>query len=824
MSNILSIYNVSTVSRQEESWKAASHDHNRQLMIVCEKNIQNNVRSNGIWMGDNPLAHIFPSLLLQGTLAFVACRAIFYFVLRPLKQPKFVCSILGGILLGPSILGQKHVIGERLFPPMEMMVLETLSAIGEMYFNFLIAVKVDFSRVLSTNRKAWSVGATSFALPFPILLFLLVTCIKYIGVPRNIFCFTVATFVSASYIPAIANAWEELNLVTSEFGLLTSSCAFVHSLILWFLMPLSLVIAQKTLDKSIAATLSFFALALFTFLVVRPTIVWIIKKTPQGEPVREVFVVLTLIGVLVMGCLTDIVGLSLNLGAVLFGCIIPEGPPLASILVEKSEAFVSDILMPLWYFRVGIEMDVHSIYNWKAFVIFHCILLVAYFAKFVGLLLASLSFKIRPRHAVLLGLIMNCKGPIDVMAFFRWKVDKHVLDDQSYFVLVSSALAMTAFVTPLVEMFYRPQTLHEWAYNNPSKNPQGLRPIQNTSRNSKFPIICCIHNEENVRSIITLLEASNPTEASPICVYVIHLMDILGRAVPLIWGGEIGLQKTLKANQPLKVDSKEVNLEVQILNTFNFVRIMRAFTNYSRNSIGLITIHPFTVIAPYQNMHENISKLAQDNLLPLVIVPYHENQRATQGNQVASSIQVLNTNLQKHAPCTVGILVDRHFCNSSSGQFSYDVAIIFIGGRDDREALAYAAQMSHHPNVSITVIRVISLDKKDHDENDSEYVKMDRMMDEDVYDGFKMKNVDNTCVVCWEILVDDILRVVDPIRSSGRHYDLVMVGQRHSDDEEMPAFATNDDLGVVGDIIYASFNLYGGWSSLLVLKHCGDYF
>ncbi|KAF5453718.1 hypothetical protein F2P56_028601 [Juglans regia] len=814
MSNILSIYNVSTVSRQAEiSWKAS---HEQQLMMICSTNFQNNVQSNGIWMGDNPLAHIFPLLLLQGTLAFVACRAI-YFVLQPLKQPKFVCYILGGILLGPSILGQKHVIGERLILPMENIVLETLAAIGEVYFNFLIAVKVDVSRVLSTNKKAWSIGATSFALPFSILFLLMVGCINYIGgVTRTIFCFGMSTFISTSYIPAVANALEELNLVTSEFGLLASSCAFVHSLILWSLMPVALVLTQKTHDKSIAAALSLFALALFTFFVVRPTIFWMVKKTPQGEPVREVFVVLTLVGVLVMGCLTNILGLSLSLGAVLFGCIIPEGPPLASILVEKSETFVSDILMPLWYFRVGIEMDVHSIYNWKAFVIFHCILLVAYFAKFVGVLLASLSFKIRPRHAALLGLIMNCKGAIDVMVFLRWKISKHVLDDQSFFVLVSSTLAVTAFVTPLVEIFYKPQTLHECAYNNPSNNPQGLiRAIQSTPRNSKFQIICCIHNEENVRSIITLLEASNPTEARPICVYVIQLMDILGRAVPLV----IPYNKhNLRQFKWLLTST-----------SFSFDHIMQAFTNYSENSIGRITIHPFTIIAPYQNMHENISKLAQDNLVPLIIVPHHENQRATQGNRVASAIQVLNTNLQKHAPCTVGVLVDRHFRNSSSGHFSYDVAIIFIGGRDDREALAYAAQMSHHPNVSITVIRVISLtNKKDHDENDSEYVRMERMMDEDVYDGFKMENIGNACVVCWEIMVDHILSVVDPIRSSGRHYDLVMVGQRHFevdnfDDKEMPAFATNDDLGVVGDIIYASFNLYGGWSSLLVLKHCGDY-
>ena len=36
-----------------------------------------------------------------------------------------------------------------------------------------------------------------------------------------------------------------------------------------------------------------------------------------------------------------------------------------------------------------------------------------------------------------------------------------------------------------------------------------------------------------------------------------------------------------------------------------------------------------------------------------------------------------------------------------------NVAIIFIGGKDDREALAYAGRVAWHPGVKLTVIRFL---------------------------------------------------------------------------------------------------------------------
>lgn len=176
--------------------------------------------------------------------------------------------------------------------------------------------------------------------------------------------------------------------------------------------------------QAIGTPLAFFTLVFFTLFVVRPAIVGMAKKIPEGRAALEVYVVLILVGVLVMAFVTDMLGTSIIYGALLLGFIVPDGSPLGSILVEKTELFVSEFFMPLFFVLVGYEIDISAIKNWKAFATLQGIIFVGYFAKFVGVVLTSLSFKIRPKHTLFLGLILNTRGVVELIYSYRWKVGK----------------------------------------------------------------------------------------------------------------------------------------------------------------------------------------------------------------------------------------------------------------------------------------------------------------------------------------------------------------------------------------------------------------
>jgi len=70
----------------------------------------------------------------------------------------------------------------------------------------------------------------------------------------------------------------------------------------------------------------------------------------------------------------------------------------------------------------------------------------------------------------------------------------------------------------------------------------------------------------------------------------------------------------------------------------------------------------------------------------------------------------INQNVLANAPCLVGILVDKGLSGSNrlaGNQVSHNVAVMFFGGPDEREALCYGWRMVEHHKISLTVMRFV---------------------------------------------------------------------------------------------------------------------
>ncbi|KAF1870480.1 hypothetical protein Lal_00003686 [Lupinus albus] len=309
--------------------------------------------------------------------------------------------------------------------------------------------------------------------------------------------------------------------------------------------------------------------------------------------------------------------------------------------------------------------------------------------------------------------------------------------------------------------------------------------------------------------MIALLEACNPTLESPICAYVIQLVEIMAQAAPIL----------------LPINYKQTK-KMMNLNYPDTDHIMRAFDNYSNNSSGPITIVPYVNVAHYKHMHEAICNLAQDKMVPFILIPFNENDHIDLGGYVSTSIQKLNTRFQGRALCTVGILVDRNSrlgCNDNSNMI-FHVGIFFVGGKDDREALALGIRMTQRENVFVVTSNNKVDESRFKTKEEEEEEEIEEMLSESLIDEFKSMKFARGNVTWYEIMVVDVVEIMDTIRSLEGHYDLMIVGKRHNigtlNDEEMAILIENaETLGMLGDML-SSTEFCKGMVPVLVTQ-CG---
>lgn len=366
------------------------------------------------------------------------------------------------------------------------------------------------------------------------------------------------------------------------------------------------------------------------------------------------------------------------------------------------------------------------------------------------------------------------------------------MNNQNYATLILFCLFSNSITFPLTEILYKPHVSLTTAYLH--GKAIRLRTLQSTPKDVELRVLSCVFHEGNVHGLITLLKVFNPSKNRAVCAYITHLVDLVGRSAPLL----IPYNKYKKRFVP-KCSH----------------HIMRAFNNFAADNnkySGPITVQPFIAVAPYKSMHNIICNLAQDRQVPLIIVPFGGHQEVI---TIQSCVRNFNAMLQLQASCTIGILIDRGLSlEMINSNHSFNVAVLFAGGADDREALALASRMSGNPKVGVTVFKIRCK------QEEGLMFEMERQLDEIAMNEFKQKTAGNASVVCSEMAANNGLQMMEVIRSLRKNYNLVIVGKNiriPQFQKEMKQWVEYVELGLLGDVL-ASSDFRDSSLSVLVVK------
>lgn len=435
----------------------------------------------------------------------------------------------GGVLLGPSILGRNVKFANTVFPLRSVMVLETMANVGLLYFLFLVGVEMDLSVIRRTGKKAVAIAMAGMVLPFAIA-----GCFSFFlhgkdeNMTQGTFILFLGVALSVTAFPVLARILAELKLISTDLGRIAMSAALVNDMCAWVLLALAIALAENhsTSLASLWVVLSSAAFVAFCIVIVRPAIAWMARRTPDGDTFSEFHLCVVLTGVMVAGFITDAIGTHSVFGAFVFGLVIPNGP-LGVTLMEKLEDFVSGLLLPLFFAISGLKTNVSAITSVGTWGFLMLLVVLACAGKVAGTLLVCLYYRMPVQEGVTLGLLMNTKGLVEMIVLNVGR-DQKVLDDESFAIMVIVAVIMTGVITPVVTTIYKPARRFL---------PYKRRTVQSSKPpgdGGELRVCVCVHSPRNVPTMVGLVEASNPTKRSPLCVYVVHLVELTGRASAML--------------------------------------------------------------------------------------------------------------------------------------------------------------------------------------------------------------------------------------------------------------------------------------------------
>ncbi|GAV58670.1 Na_H_Exchanger domain-containing protein [Cephalotus follicularis] len=747
----------------------------------------------GIFYRHDNLDHTFAVILLEIIFVILITRII-RFILKPLKQPRIVSEILGGIFIGPSLLGQNKKFAQRVLQDNATFVVRNLGIMGFMLFVFITGVKMDISLVKKSGKKHYYTALIGVA--FPMVTSSVVGLLLRNSMDKDLSRLSsigaVASDVALPAFHVIYPILKELNLLSSEVGRMALSTSIISDAV-----GVSAILAfeaakqgEGTASDALWYLCSTLILGTFVVTVVKRGMTWIIDKTPEGKPVDQSYVVAILLGVFVMGFLTDMFGIAIINGPLWLGLIILDGPPLGSTLVDKSETIIMDVIMPFTYAMLGLYTDVYSMsaLGWSTLAPLFAMAVSGYVSKLIGTFVTAAIFETPFRDCLTLSLIMSLRGQMEFIIILHW-LDKRIISIPGFTLMVLLTTAITAICTPLISTLYDPTRPYMVTKR---------RTLQHTPPNTKLRIVLCFHDQQSIAGLINLLEVSNPTLTNPFKVYVLRLIELIGRAAPVF------------------VDHKkeEENSRYRMQDT-----IQNALQLYEETRGECVKIHAFTAVAPKRTMYQDICELALLNKAALIILPFSEEVHGVT-EPALQGMQTVNSDVLTHAPCSVGVLVDKSsgyrnpiVGDSFRGTF-HNFMLLFLGGADSREALAFADRMVGNQDVSLTVLRFLSHNYVGDDE-------MEKKLDDGVVTWFWVKNEANERVIYREVVVKSGEETVSAIQAvNDDSYDLWITGRKEGINqvllEGLENWSEKLELGIIGD--YVASGDFSSTASVLVIQ------
>ncbi|GAB4577943.1 MAG: hypothetical protein Fur0022_06750 [Anaerolineales bacterium] len=398
----------------------------------------------------------FVLLILQFT-AMLGTALIFGQMMRRLKQPMVLGEMIGGIILGPTVLGLLAPgVFEWLFQssPNLVVVRDATIKLGMLFFLFIAGLETNLSDLKTLGRKAALIGFVGTAVPIGVGVALVY------AIPRDFWgeavqehFFSFALFIGMNLAnsanPVLARILMDLGLLNGGIGTLSMAATIVDDLINWTLFAIILSdiapsgqVAQTSLPVSIGLVVLVFILILGVGRWVGPpSLRWIKQHVswPSG------FIAITSLVVLLAAGLTESLGVHAFLGAFLVGAALSGHSHEHQEAHDVIMRFALSFFAPIYFISMG--MTTNFVTNFDVGLVL-IILMAALGSKLFGVVMgARLAGMPIDRDAWAIAFGLNARGATGIILAGVGRA-AGMIDDRIFVAIVVMALVTSVLAGP----------------------------------------------------------------------------------------------------------------------------------------------------------------------------------------------------------------------------------------------------------------------------------------------------------------------------------------------------------------------------------------
>jgi Kef-type K+ transport system membrane component KefB len=410
---------------------------------------------------DQSINILFHALLALAVIVVTARVTAALFAL--IGQPAVIGEVIGGIMLGPSLLGRLAPdLFSQLLPPSVTPFLGTYAQLGVILYLFLVGLELDLGDVLRrSGHTTLAISHASIILPFLLgsgLALVLYPRLSTSDVPFTVFALFLGVSMSVTAFPVLARILTDQGISKSFMGALALTCAAIDDVTAWCLLALVVSIAQaRELDaiRTVGLTVAFVVIVL---LIVAPLVRRLIPRIDRSEDLTRTGLSIVLIAMLASAMTTEYIGIHGFFGAFLFGAIIPNTSRIAGELHRRLDDFVAVLFLPAFFAYTGMRTEIGLVSGLSDWLLCGVIILVACVGKFGGTFVASRLSGLNWRDSSALGILMNTRGLVQLIVL-NIGLDLGITTPRLFTMLVLMALVTTLMTTPVLQLLLRK---HPW--------------------------------------------------------------------------------------------------------------------------------------------------------------------------------------------------------------------------------------------------------------------------------------------------------------------------------------------------------------------------